>query len=139
MKFFNELVVLAHLLGMAAIVGAYFVVRGQGRLPAAMLWGARAQVFTGLVLAGLAEMDKDDPPNHAKIGVKLLVAILVLVCAELANNRQRKLVGASAPGATGAAAGSAPTASAGPGSLVDVAFWLTVLNVAIAVLWRSYS
>ncbi len=135
MKFVNELVVLIHLLGMAAIVGAYLATRGQGRLPMAMLWGARAQVLTGLVLAGIAEMDKDEPPNHMKIGVKLLVALAVLACVEVSNARQRKAVGAA-----GSSASASPQATvAGAGGLVDLAFWLAVLNVAIAVLWRSYS
>ena len=49
---------------------------------------------------------------------------------------QPALVGGGAPAA---AARAASPAAAGVGSLVDAMFWLTVLNVAIAALWRSYS
>ena len=130
----NEIVVVAHLVGMAAIVGGWFAVRGQGRILPSMVWGARAQVVTGLILAGIASMDKDDPPNHMKIGVKLGVALAVLGLAEVANVRQRRAA-AAAP----VAGSPSPVATASVGSLVDGVFWLTVLNVAIAALWRSYS
>lgn len=123
MAFLNELVVVAHLIGMAAIVGGYFATRSTRRIGAPIVWGARAQLVTGLILAVIAEMDRNDPPNHAKLGVKLLVAIAVVACAELANARQRK----QGPSGEGA------------GSLLDAAAWLAVLNVAIAALWRSYS
>ena len=136
----NELVVVAHLVGMAAIVGGWLAVRGQGRILPSMVWGARAQIVTGLILAGIASMDKDDPPNHMKLGVKLGVAIAVLAIAEIANSRQRKLAAAEpATASLAAPARTASPAAAGLGSLVDAVFWLTVLNVAIAALWRSYS
>lgn len=143
MKFLNEVVVVLHLLGMGAIVGGWLATRTQGRISAAVLWGARAQVATGLVLVAFAEMDKDDPPNHLKIGVKLGIAVAVMACAELGAIRQRKLaMTASTPSSvTGPAARTAAPAPApgGVASLADAAFWLTVLNVCIAVLWRSYS
>ena len=114
MDLVQNLLVLAHLLGMAAIVGsAVFVARG--RVTPALLWGARAQVVTGLLLVGLAEMG-DDPVNHAKVGVKLLVALAVAACAEIAGAKARK------------GEGERP-------QLVQAAGWLAVLNTAVAVLW----
>lgn len=56
----------------------------------ALVWGARAQLVTGLILVGLAEMDDGDV-NHAKIGVKLVVAIAVAACAEIAPRRGRRV------------------------------------------------
>ena len=114
MEFVEHLVVLVHLLGMAAIIGsAVFVARG--RATPALVWGARAQIVTGLLLVGLLEMG-DDPVNHAKIGVKLLVAIAVAACAEIAGGKARRGEGERA-------------------TLVQAAGWLAVLNAAVAVLW----
>ena len=114
MEFLEQLLVLAHLLGMAAIIGsAVFVARG-GVTPA-RVWGARAQVLTGLLLVGLAEAG-DDPVNNAKVGVKLLVAVAVAACAEVAAAKERK------------GQGSRP-------QLVGAAGALAVLNTAVAVLW----
>lgn len=114
MGLLENVFVLLHLLGMAAVIGsAVFVARG---LPTpALVWGARAQLVTGLVLVGILEAG-DDPVNHAKVGVKLLVAIAVAACAEIAAAKARK----------------------GDGEvvrLVHAAGALAVLNAAIAVLW----
>ncbi len=118
MGFLENVFVLLHLLGMAAIVGsAVFVARG--RSTPALLWGARAQLATGLILVGIVEAG-DEPVNHAKIGVKLLIAIAVAACAEIAAAKVRKGEGERA-------------------QLVTAAGWLAVLNAAIAVLWTSAS
>lgn len=114
MEFLEHLLVLAHLLGMAAIVGsAVFVARGVAT--PALVWGARAQLLTGLLFVGLAEAG-DDPVNHAKVGVKLVVAIAVAACAEIAAAKERKGQGARP-------------------QLVNGAGALAALNTAIAVLW----
>ncbi|HSO65624.1 MAG TPA: hypothetical protein VLQ78_11035 [Ornithinibacter sp.] len=114
MEFLEHLLVLAHLLGMAAIIGsAVFVARGVAT--PALVWGARAQLLTGLLLVGLAEAG-DDPVDHAKVGVKLVVAVAVAACAEIAAAKERKGQGARP-------------------QLVNGAGALAVLNTAIAVLW----
>ena len=116
MDLVENLLVLAHLLGMAAVIGsAVFVARGVAT--PALVWGARAQLVTGLLLVGLAEAG-DDPVNHAKIGVKLVVAVAVAACAEIAAAKERK------------GQGSRP-------QLVHAAGALAVLNAAVAVLWTS--
>jgi len=117
MEFVYDLVVVLHLLGMAALVGGWFVVaRGPGSSEA-MVWGARAQLVTGLVLVGLAEgvssLDKD--LNHPKIGVKLVVALAAVACLEIARGRARK--------------------GADTKALVSAAGGLGVLNVLVAALW----
>ena len=114
MEIVEHLFVLAHLLGMAAVIGsAVFVARGA--VTPALVWGARAQLVTGLILVGLAEAG-DDEVNNAKIAVKLLVAVAVVACAEIANAKERK-------------GGARP-------QLVNAAGALALLNTAIAVLWR---
>jgi hypothetical protein len=115
MEILEHLFVLAHLLGMAAVVGsAVFVARGVAT--PALVWGARAQLLTGLVLVGLNEM-ADEELNNTKVAVKLLVSIAVVACAEIAASKERK------------GQGSRP-------QLVTAAGALAVLNTAIAVLWR---
>ena len=113
MELLTDLVVVLHLLGLAAVVGsAVFVARG---VPTpALVWGARAQLVTGLILVGLAEAG-DDPVNHTKVGVKLVVALAVAACAEIAAARERR--------------------GEGKPELVHAAGGLAVLNTMVAVLW----
>ena len=114
MEILEHLFVLAHLLGMAAIIGsAVFVARGA--VTPALVWGARAQRVTGIALVGLVRAN-DDEVNNTKIGVKLLVAIAVVACAEIAAAKERK--GEARPQRAHAAGA------------------LALLNVVIAVLWR---
>jgi hypothetical protein len=114
MDFVKDLFVLLHLVGMAAVVGGWIAVARAPKIIPAILWGARAQVVTGLLLVGIHEMG-DDAVNNAKVGVKLLVALAVAACAEIANARQKR-------------AEPNPT-------LVNAAGALALLNTAIAVLW----
>jgi len=115
MDFLVHLFVVAHLLGMAAIVGsAVFVARGA--VTPALVWGARAQLVTGIILVGLVQMN-DEEVDNTKIGVKLLVAVAVVACAEIAAAKERKGEGARP-------------------QLVHAAGALALLDVLIAVLWR---
>ena len=57
----------------------------------------------------------DDPVNHTKVGVKLLVALAVAACAEIAAGRERR--------------------GQGRPELVHAAGGLAVLNTMVAVLW----
>ena len=110
-----DVLVALHLLGMAAIVGGWFALRtGSTHFPASLVWGARLQLLTGLLLVGLREMD-DMAVNHAKIGVKLGLSILVVVAAELANRRGKR--GADA------------------GRLTDLAGLGAVVAALVAALW----
>ncbi len=114
MDFLHDVLLVLHLLGVAAIIGsAVFVARGT--VTPALVWGARAQILTGLLLVGVAEAGTD-PVDHAKIGVKLVVALAVAACAEIANAGERK----GAPRVT----------------LVHAAGGLAVLNVLVAVFWH---
>lgn len=116
-----DLFVLTHLLGMAAVVGGYLVFASQRADVAnqVMVWGARIQFLTGLILVGIAEMTAKaslGPEFHAKIGVKLLIALAVVALVEISCAKFRK----QSP---------APL-------LVHIAGGLAILNVFIAVLWQ---
>ena len=113
MDFLQDAFLVLHLLGMAAIIGsAVFVARGTAT--PALVWGARAQIISGLVLVAIAESGTH-PVNHPKIGVKLVVALAVVACAEIANARARR--GTPQP------------------NLVHAAGALAVANTLIAVFW----
>ncbi|MDQ2755421.1 MAG: hypothetical protein M3Y71_02475 [Actinomycetota bacterium] len=134
MSVLENLVLVLHLLGMAAILGGWFATRTSPRVHPAVLWGARAQLVTGLLLVGLVEAANDpaDPPNHPKIGVKLIVALGVLACVEIANARQKR---AGLEVSTGGGSTMTATTTAVAAPLVQVAAALTLLNVLVAVLW----
>lgn len=118
MELLLNVFVVLHLLGMAAIIGsALFVARGA--VTPALVWGARAQLVTGLLLVGLVQAT-DEEVNNTKIAVKLVVAIAVVACAEIAAAKERK------------GEGSRP-------QLVTAAGALALLNVLVAVLWTTGS
>lgn len=109
-------------LGLAALIGGYLVAAtlraARGPWPGpVMLWGARAQVVTGVPLVGLGEMTSDDPLNHVKIGVKLVIALAVAALTEIAAGRGRR---------------GRPVAE----PMVHGAGGLAVVNVLVATLWN---
>lgn len=107
-----DLLVVLHFLGLAALVGGYLTVLRSPRVVVGMVHGALTQVVTGLLLVGLAEAALDYEVDHAKIGVKLVVA---LAAAGLAFGYRRRPRVAPA--------------------VVHAIGLLGILNVAIAVLW----
>ncbi|MER7073681.1 hypothetical protein [Terrabacter sp. NPDC000476] len=113
---YNILVAL-HLLGMAAVVGGWIAVRSGRTVIAPIVWGARAQLVTGLLLVGIASAIKDDDHtvDNTKIAVKLVVALGVLAAAEIGAARGRK--------------------GRDTGPLLDVAGGAAVANVLVAALW----
>jgi hypothetical protein len=113
-----NIVVVLHLLGMAALVGGWAAFAARGLDTVDLISnGARAQVVTGLVLVGMAEgiSSLDKALNQPKIGVKLVVAIAAAACIEVARGRRKR--GRDSRGLVMAAGG------------------LGVLNVAVAALW----
>ena len=130
--------VVLHLLGAAAIIGPWLAAPRAGRIRMAMVWGARAQIVTGILLVGLHEMSADpaDQLNRTKIGVKLVVALACVACAEIANGRQRRALAATDPGGGERAGdGGATTAVLPATGLVQATALLAILNVCVAVLW----
>ena len=102
-----------------------------------MVWGARAQVVTGIVLVGLHEMSSDpaDELIRAKIGVKLVIALAVRGLREIANGRQRRALSAADVGGGARADGGATTAVLPATGLVQATAILAIVNVCVAVLW----
>lgn len=79
-----------HFLGLAAIFGGAVESWRTARATTSpvTLWGARAQVVTGLALAALIFTGDDaDDANHIKITVKLVIALVIAGIAE-ANARK---------------------------------------------------
>lgn len=91
MDIIHSILLVAHLLGMATIVGAFFLQqrRKTDFLLAPILGGAITQVVTGLALVGFAEATDGDL-IYAKIGVKLAIAVVVLVAAIVATVVQKR-------------------------------------------------
>lgn len=120
MEILTNVLVLIHLIGMAAIVGGWISLRVRGvesgRGLSVVVWGARFQILTGLALVGIHESQKD-PLNHAKIGVKLAIALACAACAETAAARARR--------------------GSGDSKLIDYAGVLGILNTAVAALWEA--
>ncbi|WP_024793773.1 hypothetical protein [Tomitella biformata] len=117
MDFLYNVVVLVHLLGMAAVVGAYLTTIKAPRVTETMVWGARIVLLAGIIVVGMAEsidsLGKD--PLMAKIAVKLVIALAVVALAEIARARQKR---------------DEPVPN-----LVRAAGTLAITNVVIAVLW----
>lgn len=115
MTFLHAFLVFLHILGAAAIFGGWLA---NFKTPTVNVWqwyGAIAQLVTGLLLVGLAEMQHAEL-NHIKIAVKLLLAIGVFVAALLG----RKKIKNGLPVPTGLAHGTGGTA---------------LIAIAVAVLW----
>lgn len=121
---FSILLVL-HFLGLAAVIGAFLVqVRRKGGFQTGwMVVGLVVQLVTGLAMMGIIDASSDGGANHAKLGVKLVVAAVALVLALVARARQGR-----------ADAGQAKPKAALP--FFHSAGALAIVNVLIAVLWK---
>ena len=113
MDFLRYTLLTLHILGAAAIVGPAFeqLRADTKRITTVMVWGARAQILTGLALVGVAYAS-DHEPDNVKIAVKLLIALAVVGIAESARKKR--------------AAGWAFWA----------VFLLTIVNIIVAVFWH---
>lgn len=80
----------AHLVGFAVLLGGSIVQYLSGRLKinAAMLWGAGAQLVTGLALAAPIREEGDEEPDPVKLVVKLLLAVAIFVMVFFARKRE---------------------------------------------------
>ena len=114
MEILRDILVFLHFIGLAALFGGLFVqIKSDPRVVNnAVIHGALTQVVTGLLLVGLLEADEDVTVNHAKIGVKLLVALVITVLA-FANRKKASI----------------------PNGLFFGLMGLTALNIAVAVFW----
>lgn len=109
-----------HILGAAAIFGGWLA---NFKTPTVNIWqwvGALVQLVTGLALVGVLEMSKepgDDPLNHMKIAVKLLVTLAIVVTAFI--GRKKVKAGDEVPTGIAHATGG-----------------LAFINILIATLWN---
>lgn len=109
-----KLVLILHFIGLAGIIGGWIATVKAPQVNKAILHGSILQVVTGLLLVGFNEMNDADV-NHMKIGIKLVLAIVILVVAIIGTKKEAKAPGTS-------------------GSLATVAGLLAIVNVVIAVL-----
>jgi len=115
MSLVYEILVVLHLLGMAAIVGSWFAVLRAPRVMPGMVHGALLQVITGIAMVGLREsgvVSAEEPLNRIKITVKLVVALAVLTLGWV--NRKREDA---------------------PAGVVHAIGGLAVVDVLVAGLW----
>lgn len=80
MDFLRLVLLFVHLLGFAALLGGLLAQLGSGdkRVNALMRDGAGTAFVAGLLLVGILEAG-DGPVDHAKIGVKFAVGLVILV------------------------------------------------------------
>lgn len=111
----QTVLLILHFLGLAAILGGSLEQwRGGGKLTTPItLWGARAQLLTGLALAGIVSAsNEEDAPSPAKLAVKLVIALAVVAVAEM--NAKKPTVANSA----------------------RLIVALTAVNIIVAVAWK---
>ena len=113
MDFGYDVLVFLHMLGMAALFGGTFVqVRAPERVVNnAMLHGVLTQVVTGLLMVGILESGTE-PVNHAKIGVKFALAVVIAVLVIV--NRKKPSI---------------------PDGLYYGLLGLSVVTIGVATLW----
>lgn len=110
-----SIVLILHFIGLAGIIGGWLATIKAPYMAKGILHGAILQVVTGILLVGLREMQDDFDVNHMKIGIKLLVALVILVVAIIGVRMEARAQGSTR-------------------TLANVAGILGVVNVAIAVL-----
>jgi hypothetical protein len=122
METLRLLLVVLHILGLAVIIGPFLfqVSRKADFDTALMRIGAVTQLVTGLALVGVLEAGDADV-DHARIGVKLVVGVLVLAAVWMAFRKQAAAV----------AGGPAKA----PLPWFHAAGALAIVNVLVAVLW----
>ena len=125
MDFIHSLVLAAHFIGMAIIIGP-FLMQMRSRANFAFNWvfgGTIVQLASGLILVVLLELaaTADEPVNHAKVGVKLTIALVAFISALIGWRRQRK------------ASGDAVEPKLMP--FFHSAGGLAVINMLVAVFW----
>ncbi|MCD4524599.1 MULTISPECIES: hypothetical protein [unclassified Nocardioides] len=115
METLRQILLIIHLLGFAALFGGLIVQAGSATkvVNGAMRDGAGTAFLAGLALVGVLEAGDGDV-NHAKVGVKLLIGLVVLILV-MANLRKERI----------------------PQGLWLGLLALSVANVAVAVLWSS--
>jgi len=97
MDFIHSVVLATHFIGMAIIMGPFLMqMRSRGNFAFNWVFGGTiVQLASGLVLVVLLELAAapEEPVNHAKVGVKLTIALLAFISALIGWRHQRKSAG----------------------------------------------
>ena len=95
MEILATILVILHFVGLSLLLGGFFsqikeIAKGTGRVLRIMLDGAYTQLVTGLALTGIysAGLIEGEEVNNAKVGVKLVVLIAILVIALIFRKRE---------------------------------------------------
>lgn len=124
MEFLYHVFVALHFVGWAIVLGGYIAsIKGPG-LYRGVFHGALTALVAGILMVGIAEMGdvwtEDTAPDMAKIGVKLVIALIIAVLAFVAKRQ-----GSKGDNGTGAVA---------PGLKHSIGA-LTLVNILVAVFW----
>lgn len=114
METLRLILLVIHILGFAALLGGLLVqagAEGAKHVNPAMRDGVGTAFLAGLFLVGVLEAGSD-PVNHAKVGVKLVIGLVLLVLV-MANLRKQQI----------------------PQGLWAGMLALAVANVVVAVMW----
>lgn len=115
MTFLTGLLVFLHLVGAAIIVGTWIYTMKRPTVSPGQFHASLLSLVTGLLLVAIYEMG-DGEVNHARVAVKLLVALAVAVAAFVGQRRTRR----------------GETVSTG---LAHAVGGMALVNMAVATLW----
>ncbi|WP_104092209.1 hypothetical protein [Arthrobacter sp. GMC3] len=115
MTLVTSILVFLHILGAAAIVGGWFATFKKPTILPIQLWGAIAQLVTGLALVGILGAQHADV-NYIKITVKVIIAIAVLVPAIIGYRKASK-------------------GEAVPTGIAHAVGGMALINIGVATLW----
>lgn len=97
MDLVRDITLIVHFLGLAMIIGPFFI-QLRAHTGFAFSWvltGGIVQLVSGVLLTGLAEMRLAGNPDlaldHTKIAVKLVLSLIIVVIAALAYTKQKKI------------------------------------------------
>lgn len=113
MEILRLVLLILHVLGFAALFGALLaqVRDSEKRITPVVRDGAGTAFLAGLLLVGVLEMG-DTTVDHAKVAVKFVIGLVILVLV-MANARKQRI----------------------PDGLYLGLLALSVINIAVAVLW----
>ena len=115
MELVYKLVVVLHIISWAIVIGAWITHLRPPVIATGVPHAAASALLTGVILTGIASASEAvTDPNNAKIGVKLIIAVVVTVLA-FVGYRKREHAKAEMAHAVGG---------------------LAVVNVGIAILWN---
>jgi hypothetical protein len=93
METLRLILLIVHILGFSALIGGLLAQAGgprdEKKVTGVMRDGIGTAFVAGLALVGVLEAG-DDPVNHAKIGVKFAIGLVLLVLV-MANTRKERI------------------------------------------------